>query len=304
MHIADRVEKEQNKKDSVLVIGLDPNIDFFPTFLQEAFHSSSPLVSKTQSIEYFCLKILDWVSDLALAIKPQLAYFERYGHLGIKVLEKVLRKAREKELLIIMDAKRGDIDSTSMAYAKAFLGEGPLSGDFVTVNPYLGSDSYMPFIQEANQTNKGVFLLLKTSNPSSKEIQDLKLQNGQLLYEYLQEEINNRPLGTPSNNGYSNVGFVVGATHPKVGQMIRDKSPNNLFLVPGYGTQGGGEKEVAVFFQKGRGAMVNASRSILYPYRNSEGWEQISKRELKNAIIEAAIKTKEELSTAIKKGLD
>ncbi len=301
IHIADRIEKEREKKHSVLVVGLDPNIDFFPSFLSKTFSSdTSSLIFKVKAIEYFCLKILDWVSDLAVAIKPQMAYFERYGSLGLKVLEKVLEKAREKDVLIIMDAKRGDIGTTSSAYAEAFLGTGPLTGDFVTINPYLGSDSYIPFIKKANEMNKGVFLLLKTSNPSSKEIQDLKLQNGELLYEYLQKKINGMNLGIEGNNGYSNVGFVVGATHPKVGQAIRKQSPNNLLLVPGYGAQGGSEKDVAVFFQKGGGALVNSSRAILYPYRNKEGWEDISEKELKEAVISATIKAKEGLEIAAK----
>lgn len=299
IHIADKVEQEQNKKNSVLVLGLDPDITKFPQYISKIYSSKGSVADAVAVIEYFCLNTLDWLSDFVLAVKPQLAYFERYGSRGLNILEKILIKAREKGLLIIMDAKRGDIDNTSRAYADAFLGEGPLRGDFVTVNPYLGSDGYKPFIEKANAHNRGVFILLKTSNPSSKEIQDLNLSNGNLLYEHLLHQINQLNLGVRGNNGYSNVGFVVGATHNEAGKKIRKKTQHNLLLVPGYGAQGGSAKDVAGLFKYGFGAMVNSSRSILYPYLKSHGWEDMSEEDLKNWQIKATVNANYELKCCL-----
>jgi orotidine-5'-phosphate decarboxylase len=206
--------------------------------------------------------------------------------------------ARSKELIVINDAKRGDIGSTSLAYAHAFLGDGTISGDMVTVNPFLGSDGYMPFVEVAKENKKGIFLLLKTSNPSSHEIQDLKLENGELLYFKMAEDIKQLANETKGTNNYSFIGVVVGATYPEEAKLIRKMLPHSIFLVPGFGMQGGKAEDLNVFFdENGNGAVISSSRGIIYSYMNENAdWRKISEIEMHKYITEATIKANEQIN--------
>ncbi|CAG7642767.1 Orotidine 5'-phosphate decarboxylase [Paenibacillus solanacearum] len=297
VNFADVLIDESKKKNSVLVVGLDPDVKFLPDcLLKNVDYSSNESIS--DAIYEFNKIIINAVADHVVAVKPQLAYYEVYGSYGIKALEKTISYARSKELIIINDAKRGDIGSTSAAYARAFLGDGAISGDMVTVNPFLGSDGYMPFIEAAQENNKGVFLLLKTSNPSSYEIQDLKLENGELLYFKLAEEIEKLACKTIGVNNYSFIGAVVGATYPEEAKRIRETLPHSIFLVPGFGAQGGKAEDLSVFFDvSGNGAVVSSSRGIIYSYMNeTDDWNKTTENEMQGYINEAAIKAKEQLN--------
>jgi orotidine-5'-phosphate decarboxylase len=296
-NFADVLIEEGKRKNSVLVVGLDPDINFFPDVLLENVNTSSD-ESIANAIYEFNKIIIDAVANHVIAVKPQLAYYEVYGSYGIKALEQTISYARSKELIVINDAKRGDIGSTSAAYARAFLSNGTISGDMVTVNPFLGSDGYMPFINVAKEQNKGLFILLKTSNPSSYEIQDLKLENGKLLYFKIAEEIEALASKTAGINNYSFIGAVVGATYPEEARKIRKTLPHSIFLVPGFGMQGGKAEDLGVFFDdNGIGAVISSSRGVIYSYMNeNEDWKKTTKADMSRYITAAAAKAKEQIN--------
>ena len=286
INFSDILMKTVKEKDSALVCGLDPNLDYFPDFLIKNEMNEE---TAGEAIYEFSKIVIDEVHENVVAVKPQLAYYEVFGSYGIKALEETIKYAKLKNLIVIHDAKRGDIGSTSDAYAKAFLGDGPISGDMVTVNPYLGSDGYMPFVLKAGENRKGLFLLLKTSNPSSSEIQNLTLKNGNLLYEDLANNIKNITTETIGESGYSFIGAVVGATHPIEAEKIRKKLPHTPFLVPGFGAQGGDPEKLRVFFDNnGLGAVVNSSRGIIYSYTKSDNWKNFSEKEMRRIIAQKA----------------
>lgn len=295
-NIADAIITESKKKNSVLVVGLDPNLDFFPDFLIRG-HSYGSLSKVEDAIYHFNQIVIDAVVDNVAAVKPQLAYYERYGSYGIRALEKTIQYAKGRGLLVINDAKRGDIGSTSDAYANAFLGNSPLAADMVTVNPLLGSDAYKPFIKKAQENGRGLFLLLKTSNPSSKEIQDLKLQDGSLLYMTIANHIISISVGTLGEFNYSFIGAVVGATFPTEATRLRKILPNTIFLVPGFGVQGGKAEDMRNFFDtNGNGALISSSRGIIYSYtKKKENWKDISEVEMFEIIKSTCLSDKEKI---------
>lgn len=296
-NFADVLIRESIKKNSVLVVGLDPDPKFFPHYLlKDAGDTSDENIGK--AIYAFNKIVIDAVADHVVAVKPQLAYYEVYGSYGIRALEETIRYARSRQLIVINDAKRGDIGPTSAAYARAFLGSGPISGDMVTVNPFLGSDGYMPFIEVAQENGKGVFLLLKTSNPSSHEIQDLKLEDGRLLYFKLAEELQALASKTIGEGRYSFIGAVVGATYPEEAKRIRDLLPHSIFLVPGFGAQGGKAEDLGVYFDRdGNGAVISSSRAIIYAYMNEIGdWKNASAGEIERCIAQAAAEAREQIN--------
>ncbi|MEX3616917.1 orotidine-5'-phosphate decarboxylase [Paenibacillus glucanolyticus] len=296
-NFSDVLINESLKKNSVLIVGLDPDIENFPDFSIEKTDFTSN-ESIANAIFEFNKIIIDAVEDHVVAIKPQLAYYEIYGSFGIKALEETIAYARSKKLIIVNDAKRGDIGSTSTAYAKAFLGNSPISGDMVTVNPFLGSDGYLPFINVAKENNKGLFLLLKTSNPSSHEIQNLKLEDEQLLYFKMAEEIERLAILTKGINNYSFIGAVVGATYPEEARKIRKILPHSIFLVPGFGMQGGKAEDLRNFFDNnGNGALISSSRGIIYSFmKEYEDWKEISKSEIISCVTDATIQAKEQIN--------
>ncbi len=271
------------KKRNPSVVGLDTKLEYLPDFLIEKYCSKEPsLKNAVLAIQEFNKRIIDEVYDLIPAIKLQIAYYEMYGIDGLKAFLETARYAREKGLIVISDVKRNDIGPTAEAYSTAYLGKTQVKGvrhevfssDFITVNPYLGIDGIKPFIDDCNKYNKGIFVLVKTSNPSSGEFQDLLVQN-KPLYQYVGEKVREWGNDSLGNFGYSRVGAVVGATYPKQLAELRKIMPNTFFLIPGYGAQGGKAQDILQCFdRRGLGAIVNASRSVICAYRRKE-WEKV-----------------------------
>lgn len=262
-----------------ICVGLDPMLNYIPEhILKKSFQEfGETLEGAADAIWNFNKEIIDNTYDLIPSVKPQIAMYEQFGIEGLKVYEKTVRYCQEKGLLVIGDAKRGDIGSTSAAYATAHLGKIKVGSsvctafntDFLTVNPYLGTDGVKPFVDVCKAEDKGIFVLVKTSNPSSGEFQD-KLIDGRPLYERVAEKVVEWGADC-MDGGYSNVGAVVGATYPEMGAVLRKLMPNTYFLVPGYGAQGGTAKDLkACFNEDGLGAVVNSSRGIIAAYRQEK----------------------------------
>ena len=263
------------------VAGLDPKLDFVPEYIKEkAFNKyGETLKGAAKAILEYNKGLIDALCEIVPAVKPQAAYYEMYGIPGIKCLNDTIAYAKEKGMYVILDAKRGDIGTTSEAYATAYLGKTAIGdkkisafdADCMTVNPYFGTDGVAPFVNECKDNQKGIFVLVKTSNKSSGELQDLKA-DGKYIYEYMAELVKGWGSDLIGDYGYSSVGAVVGATYPEQAAKLREIMPNTYFLVPGYGAQGGGAKDVAPCFNKdGLGAIVNASRSIMCAYMKNGG---------------------------------
>ena len=294
-HFADRLITATEKKQSHVVVGLDPDYDSLPPAIKtacppEAYGSEEEM--KAACFWRFLTALLERLRDDAVAVKPQIAYFEALGAPGYALYLDVVTRAKELGYLVIADVKRGDIGSTAEAYARAHF---EVAGaDAITVNPYLGSDGLDPFFKRARQACKGVFVLVKTSNPSSADLQDLELSSGELVYRRVAELVNVWGAGTEGARGYRAVGAVVGATHPRQGAELRAVLPGVPLLVPGYGAQGAGAEQLGGFFDAdGFGAVVNSARAILYAYRKFPdlSWEDASlkeTREMKAALWAAA----------------
>jgi orotidine-5'-phosphate decarboxylase len=260
MNFADRVLEAQRKKNSISVLGIDPQLDT----------AREPGVLDGLTLARFCCEIVEACAASVIAVKPQLAFFEARGVDGMRAFVEVLKLARKLELLTIADAKRGDIGPTSAAYASAFLGDGDFGCDAVTVNPYLGSDAIMPFVRAVPQ-GRGIFALVKTSNPTSGEFQDLATAQGP-LWECVARRIQGIGSDFLGECGLSAIGAVVGATYPEHARRARELMPDALILIPGYGAQGATAKDaVAAVRADGTGVIVNASRSLMYAYRNRAG---------------------------------
>lgn len=272
------IDKIQKTKAPICV-GLDPMLNYIPEHVKKkAFDQfGETLEGAAEAIWQFNKEIVDSVYDLIPSVKPQIAMYEQFGIEGLKVYDRTVKYCQEKGLLVIGDAKRGDIGSTSVAYATGHLGHvmvgnTKLSGfgtDFLTVNPYLGTDGVKPFVDVCREENKGLFVLVKTSNPSSGEFQD-QLINGKPLYELVAEKV--VEWGADCMDGqYSNVGAVVGATYPEMSRILRKLMPHTYFLVPGYGAQGGTAKDLKdCFNEDGLGAVVNSSRGIIAAYKQEK----------------------------------
>lgn len=269
------VDKIQ-KTHAPIVVGLDPMLNYVPEHVQKAAFDKfgETLEGAAEAIWQFNKEIIDKTYDLIPAVKPQIAMYEQFGIPGMIAYEKTVSYAQEKDLVVIGDIKRGDIGSTSAAYAvghlgKVKVGSNTFSGfheDFATVNPYLGSDGVKPFIDVCKEEKKGLFILVKTSNPSSGEFQD-QLIDGKPLYELVGEKVaawGEEHMGEK----YSYIGAVVGATYPEMGKVLRKVMPKSFILVPGYGAQGGQGKDLVHFFDEdGLGAIVNSSRGIIAAYK-------------------------------------
>ena len=290
------IEKIKEKK-APICIGLDPMLNFIPEHIkEEAFATKGEsLEAVAEAIYNFNKAIVDECFDLIPAVKPQVAMYEQFGIAGLIAYEKTLTYCQEKGLLVIGDVKRGDIGSTSAAYATAHLGKinvgsktfEPFHSDFLTVNPYMGSDSINPFVDECVKNDKGLFVLVKTSNPSSGEFQD-RLIDGKPLYEHVASKV--MEWGERSMDGeYSNVGAVVGATYPQMSEILRKIMPNTYFLVPGYGAQGATAVDLRPCFNKdGLGAIVNSSRGIIAAYKNDK-YRDFGDKDFAKASREATI---------------
>ena len=269
---ADRLGEAVGRKRSQLVVGLDPRLDLLPMELRgEAVLGRAAAAS---SVARFCKGIVDAVGPYVVAVKPQSAFFEALGADGFRALEEVCAYARAAGLLVLLDAKRGDIGSTSRAYAAAYLepgDDGPPLADAITASPYLGLDSVEPFLAACRRHGAGVFFLVRTSNAGAADVQDLALSDGRPLWNHVAELV--REWGEPllGANGLSNVGAVVGATHPRAVSEARRLLPQSPILLPGVGAQGATPADVARAFSAGEAsALVTASRSVIYAYRDSE----------------------------------
>ena len=264
------------KTNAPIVVGLDPMLNYIPEHVQKKAFAEfgETLEGAAEAIWQFNKEIVDKTYDLIPAVKPQIAMYEQFGIPGLEAFKKTVDYCKEKGLVVIGDIKRGDIGSTSAAYAVGHLGHvqvgsksyAPFDEDFVTVNPYLGSDGVNPFIDICKEENKGLFILVKTSNPSSGEFQD-QLVDGRPLYELVGEKV---AAWSEAHMGdeYSYIGAVVGATYPEMGKVLRKVMPKSYILVPGYGAQGGQGKDLVHFFNEdGLGAIVNSSRGIIAAYK-------------------------------------
>ena len=273
--LIERIAQLQNPS----VVGLDSLLDYIPQHIKEEKFAQygDTFDAAAQAILAYNKEIIDAICDIVPAVKPQAAYYEMYSWQGMWALCETVKYAQEKGMIVIMDGKRNDIGSTMQAYAKAHLGVSEVNGkelsafgsDMLTVNGYLGSDGIEPLLPTCNEKDKGIFVLVKTSNPSSGELQDQKIGD-KSIYETMGAMCEQWGEKTQNSYGYSRVGAVVGATYPQQLSEMRQKMPHTFFLVPGYGAQGGGANDVAgAFDQNGLGAIVNSSRAILTAWKKA-----------------------------------
>jgi len=298
------------KTNAPVVVGLDPMLDYIPNHIKEAAFSKmgETLEGASLAIWEYNKGIIDCIYDIVPAVKPQIAMYEQFGLPGLAAFKSTVDYAKSKGLVVIGDIKRGDIGSTSKAYAVGHIGKvkvgnnliAPFAEDFVTVNPYLGSDGVNPFIDVIKEEKKGIFVLVKTSNPSSGEFQDRPLSDAgnRPLYEIVGEQVakwGNEVMG----DEYSYVGAVVGATYPEMGKVLRELMPKTYILVPGYGAQGGQGKDLVNFFNKdGLGAIVNSSRGIIAAYKQ-EKYAEFGEMRYAEASRKAALDMIEDIGNAL-----
>ena len=296
------------KTEAPIVVGLDPMMKFVPAHIQKAAFDEygETLKGAAEAIWQYNKQIVDAIYDLVPAVKPQIAMYEQFGIEGMIAFKKTVDYCKEKDLVVIGDIKRGDIGSTSEAYAVGHLGKVQVGSnsfygfdeDFATVNPYLGSDGVKPFMKVCAEEKKGIFVLVKTSNPSSGEFQD-RLIDGKPLYEIVGAQVD--AWGSElMGDSYSYVGAVVGATYPEMGKVLRDIMPKAYILVPGYGAQGGKGKDLVHFFNKdGLGAIVNSSRGIIAAYQQ-EQYKSFGDMNFADASRQAVIDMREDIRSALK----
>lgn len=256
-------------------VGLDTSFGYLPDEMKKGV---TTFESAAEAIAEFNMNIIDKVCDIVPSVKVQIAYYEAYGHAGLQAFEYTVNYAKGRGLVVIADCKRNDIGSTAGCYSTAYLGKTDLNGkqlrafaaDMLTVNGYLGYDGIKPFVDDIKKYDKSIFVLVKTSNPSSGELQNLKLENGKFIYEQMGELVSLWGKDSVGKYGYSEVGAVVGATHPEEAERLRAQLPNTFFLIPGYGAQGGSAQMLKVCFDKnGLGGVVNSSRGIICAYKDA-----------------------------------
>lgn len=309
MNIIDRLIKNIIQTKNPSVIGLDPDISKIPSCYKKEFadHSVSAVADMIAS---FNRDIIDIVAPYVPAVKPQMAFYEAYGSEGVRAFEETVAYASAKGLIVIEDAKRNDIGNTARAYANGHLGQVALIDgayvpmfdvDFITVTPFLGSDSIKPFVDTCIEHNKGIFVLVKTSNPSAGEIQDIITDGGQTVSQMLASYMTVQAKDTVGKYGYSPIGAVVGATYPADARILRNMMPYSFFLVPGFGVQGGSAKDVLVCFDEhGLGAIVNSSRGILYAHMTDAELGICTRDEYLSRVEHATVNMQKELYGALK----
>lgn len=290
-----------------IVVGLDPMLNYVPEEIKKAAFEQfgETLEGAGEAIWQFNKAIVDATADLIPAVKPQIAMYEQFGIPGLVAFKKTVDYCKEKDLVVIGDIKRGDIGSTSAAYAVGHVGKVQVGSkryaafdeDFVTVNPYLGSDGIQPFIDVCKEESKGIFVLVKTSNPSSGEFQD-QLVDGKPLYELVGKKVaewGELHMG----EAYSYVGCVVGATYPEMGKVLRKIMPKTFILVPGYGAQGGKAEDLVPYFNKdGLGAIINSSRGIIAAYKQ-EKYSKFGSENFADASRQAVLDMREDINSAL-----
>jgi len=295
--VIDKIVEKTIEKKNPCIVGLDPEWEKIP----ECYKHEN--LSKTTVVKNWAIDIIDTVKDIVVAIKPQMAFFEVFGYEGYKLFQEIVQYAHSKGLIVIDDSKRNDIGNTARAYAYAHLAKaGPINADFLTVSPFLGTDSIQPFVDTAFSENKGIFVLVKTSNPSSGEISDSINSNGEKVSEWLAKYINDVGRNLIGESGYSSIGAVVGATYPKEAKELRKIMKSNYFLVPGFGAQGGNKKDIATFFNEdGLGALISSSRAILYSYPECKEFDN-SKSMYLDIVKNATIKMQQDVYEVLKSG--
>jgi orotidine-5'-phosphate decarboxylase len=302
---SDRLIKSIRAKGNPCVVGLDPRIDLMPAFIRSGRGEPTREVIRAIITDFHEL-VINAVAELVPAVKPQLAFFEQYGSAGVEAFENTIAFAKQRRLLVIADGKRNDISSTAEAYAAAFLGEADVLGrkqrvfdaDAATVTPYLGRDSLEPFTDVCAKYGKGLFVVLKTSNPGSRDFQDqLLAATGRPLYESIAATVHELGSALVGDSGYSSIGAVIGATFPEEGRTLRTLMPRALILVPGYGAQGGSaESAAACFNEDGLGAVVSSSRGITYKYSSPD----LPCHSFVAAIRENTLRMIDDITTALK----
>lgn len=304
----DSLIKSIKELNNPTVVGLDPRLDFVPSFIKEEAYDlyGKTLEGAANAFLQFNKIIIDEIHDLVPSVKPQVAMYEQYGIAGMKAYIDTIDYAKSKGLIVIGDIKRSDIASTAEAYSNGHIGRVEIEGesnevyksDFITLNPYLGFDSIEPYIGNCNKYDKGLFVLVKTSNPNSGEIQDILVgKNNETLYEYMGKLVAKWGDNAMGNEGYSRIGAVVGATHKEQGIRLRKLMPKTFFLVPGYGAQGATASDLAGCFNKdGLGAIVNSSRGIIAAYTLKNYKKDFTEKDFAKAARQAVIDMREDLT--------
>lgn len=303
MNAIDRLIDKIKETNNPTVMGLDPRYDMLPKCVTSKY--SQDLEGAAKAIIEYNKALIDATYDIIPAVKPQIAFYEMFGIPGMKAFQETCRYAKEKGMVVIADIKRGDIGSTAQGYSNAFLGKTPIGDieesifdvDFVTVNPYMGTDCVKPFIEDCKKYDKGIFILVKTSNPSSGELQDLKLENGNEVYKQVTDLVEKWGEDLRGKYGYSSVAAVVGATYPEQLKQIREIAPHTYFLIPGYGAQGGKAEDIKLGFDSNNlGGIVNASRSLMCAYKSDKWKDKYQEEQYAEATRAEAIRMKEELT--------
>lgn len=301
-HFANRLHDAIRSKGTAALVGLDPRLDWIPPpiLAQARAVESNEASVAARAFEEFCVRIIEVVAPLVPAVKPQSAFFEQYGPSGVAALGRVIAFARKRGLIVILDAKRGDIGSTAEAYAAGLLGgaepEHPWQADALTVSPYLGADTIEPFVNRAKQVGGGIYVLVRTSNPGAGTFQD-HTAGSQKLFEVVAATVERLSSQSKVSGNYGCVGAVVGATYPEELKALRSAMPHVPLLVPGYGSQGGTAADVAAAFDsEGLGAVINSSRAINFAYRDKvyaeqfgvERWEEATEAATRRMIEDLA----------------
>lgn len=303
----DKLINKIKELDNPTVMGLDPTYDKLPNCIKEKY--SKDLNGVCSAIFEFNKALILAVCDIISAIKINIAFYEMYGLEGMKLFEDTCNFAKENGMIVIADVKRGDIGTTAKAYSNAFLGQTSIGDiktsiydvDFVTVNPYMGIDSVKPFIDDCKEYGKGIFILIKTSNPSSGDLQNLNLQSGETVYTHVAELVEKWGEDLRGECNYSSVAAVVGATYPEEIKNIRNVAKHTYFLIPGYGAQGGKAEDIAnAFDENGIGGIINASRSLMCAYKSELWKDKFKENDFAKATRQEAIRMRDDLNRAIK----
>ncbi len=283
-HFGDRLAQHVRQKNSSICVGLDPRWNSLPEALKQGVDVNDMRAVATAT-EVFCRAVIDAVASVTPIVKPQAAFFEQLGPAGMQALAGVIQHARQAGVLVLLDGKRGDIGSTAEGYADAYLGENSVwQCDALTVNPYLGDDTLVPFVERAVQRDAGIFVLVKTSNPGSGFLQDL-LVGAQTVFQRMADLVESHAGNSQGDSGYGCVGAVVGATYPQQLAELRGRMPRAWILIPGFGAQGGSAADVLPGFDSsGTGAIVNSSRGIIFAYQQ----QQYSNLDWQEAVARAA----------------
>lgn len=301
--LIDKIKETNNPT----VIGVDTRYDMVPECVRNKY--STDIEGMCKAMLEYSKALIDATYDIVPAVKLQSAYFEMYGVEGIKLYKEMIDYCKSKGMVVMADVKRGDIGSTSAGYSKAYLGKNMIDEkeqpvfdvDFATVNPYMGSDCVNPFVEDCKKYDKGIFVLVKTSNKSSGEIQDVKAEDGEEIYKKVAKLVNTWGEELVGEYGYSSVSAVVGATYPKQLKELREIMPHAYFLIPGYGAQGGKAEDIALGFDKnGLGGIVNATRSLMCAYKSDLWKDKFKEEEYAKATRAEAIRMRDELNQALK----